>query len=866
MPVHVSELRRLFLSEGHFPMLPNVAREVLRLPRHPSDAAWKEIAAMASFDPDLSHALLEAAEASAAGAPAAGLEGVVACLGRGGLREAVFRRLAPRLFPEKGGRRLDRATFWRHAFTAAECAVQLAKRLHAPCEDDAYVAALLHDIGKAALDSVVDGGYSSAFEAAHAQGLSALEAERREMGVDHTLAGKWLAEHWGLPGPFVAAIWLHHHPPGVLDETHYPIQLIDIVALADALAHRSASGVVLPDAERRAARLGVTLDDLLDLPGPREEHEGPAPGPAPVETAIPASEVQRLRNRAARYEALHDLNRAIAAGHPRESGGRAAVLGAIAVAFRNAFGVQAGFCYAIDEAGGALDGVVWRSNTEEPRPMHLALGEGTGNQDAPAAAAIAALLEELVKGEDTAPARGGDLEALVRQHGLGAMPMPYQGRGLGQLIFDATHSQLRFTKEDTADLVAFGEACGLALFRCLERQRLQEQSEELATAVWKQELGHRAAIRSERIASIAKLAAGAAHEINNPLAAISGRAQMLLSRATDPSQAKALDVIVQQSRRVNRILTDLMQFARPAEPKLEPNLISYILHKVVSVRLDQLEAKGIRVVEDYAVGLPRSRVDRHQMEQVFLNVILNAEQAMAGAGGTLSLRVAHKPESKAILVQISDTGPGIPSNIVDRIFEPFFTTREENENTGLGLAVCHGIIENHRGTINVHSAKGQGTTFTITLPAPAAATAADAGSKERAAAPPASAARDAHITILIVDPNQDLRDVLSAALENRGYQTRTAEDGLEALATLLGFPVDLVLLDLAVSQVQGVPPLRYIAERFPALPVVVTSSFASSEEAQAARQLGARGYLPKPFEVERLLGEVEHILRSRNVA
>ncbi len=775
------------------------------------------------------------------------------------------------LFPAPKSRGLDRRGFWQHAQLCAELADDVAALCDTPHRNLAYSAALLHDVGRLVLDTVTPAGYPRNLDTPHTQGLLILEAERQELGLDHAVAGKWLAERWELPEAYVAAIWLHHHPAGSLDDTAYPIGLVDVVALADLLATakkqgHTRGGMLAGLIEDRRKRLKLTDDQVSTLlertsPAVRSHTE------AEQEPVVPVPDAGRLRVLEVRlrcFEALHQMNLRLKSGKAR-----GAVLSVMAETLRDAFGIHSGCCFVADEAGGFLEGVGWSPELPQPQPVFAATEDDADDAVSKAARQLLAQL----------PGAGSDASwsaEAVQRHGLTAVPLTCEGRRLGQMVL-SLDAEGDGAEDDLLGLLSpFAKACGRALERCSQDEELSKQNEGLATAVWKQELAHRHRLRSERLASVSQLASGAAHEINNPLAAISGRAQMLLSRAKTDDDVKALETIVDQSKRISKILTDLMQFARPSDPMLEPHPVTSMLHQVVGMLRDRLERKGVRVVEDYAPALPQVRLDRRQIEQVFLNLILNAEQAMEATPGVLTLRVRPSTDGKSVIVQVQDAGHGIPSSVVGRVFEPFFTTRETTENTGLGLAVCHGIVENHRGAITVHSEEGRGTTCTVTLPAaldaampkPAAKTertpapAVEASSPKRAERPP----QETGPTILVADGDDDLREVLRETLRSRGYATRVAVDGLEAMAAVMGYRLDLVLLDLSIRGYGGESPLQQIRERSPSLPVIGLCGPLAHDDAEEALQLGATRCLQKPFKIETLLAEIRRILSARNVA
>jgi two-component system NtrC family sensor kinase len=224
-------------------------------------------------------------------------------------------------------------------------------------------------------------------------------------------------------------------------------------------------------------------------------------------------------------------------------------------------------------------------------------------------------------------------------------------------------------------------------------------------------------IQSEKLASIGKLAAGIAHEINNPLGGILIYSHLLLEDVPEghPHHDNLLK-IVKETTRCKGIVKGLLDFARPKEPAWAPTDINDLLDGCLSLTGRQALFQNILVEKDYQPNLPRITADRAQLQQVFMNMIFNAAEAMEGKG-TLTLRTSSDDGGKAVAVEITDTGHGIKDEDRERLFEPFFTTKEVGQGTGLGLAISYGIIQKHNGTIEVRSEPGRGATFIIKLPA-----------------------------------------------------------------------------------------------------------------------------------------------------
>jgi CheY-like chemotaxis protein len=337
---------------------------------------------------------------------------------------------------------------------------------------------------------------------------------------------------------------------------------------------------------------------------------------------------------------------------------------------------------------------------------------------------------------------------------------------------------------------------------------------------------------------------------------------MLLRDEKNEKKVKSLKLMVEQTRRASKILTDLMGFARPAMPKAEPTNVNFVIHHVLSMVENQLRLKDIECKREFAQGLPKILADKHQLEQVFLNIVLNAEHAMDG-GGTLTVNTSLGSAKDRVLIKFTDTGKGIPTEDLAHVFEPFFTTKEEGEGTGLGLAMSYGIVTSHGGAMDVESTVGEGTTFTVELPVALDVKemiAKAEPARKRRAAP---SRKPTTASILVVDDEEHIRDLLSDTLGARGYHVEKAENGLMALKVLNEKQVDLILLDIRMPIKDGLGLLDEIKERLPQLPVIIVTGLASNEEVQEALQRGAFSCLRKPFEIDTLVDEVERALGQR---
>ena len=361
--------------------------------------------------------------------------------------------------------------------------------------------------------------------------------------------------------------------------------------------------------------------------------------------------------------------------------------------------------------------------------------------------------------------------------------------------------------------------------------------------------------QTEKLSALGQLVAGIAHELNNPLTSIIGYAQFLRNTAPTPKMQRDLDRIVQQGKRSARIIRNLLAFVGEHAPQREPTDINEALRGALEMREYELRAAGIEVEMRLAPDLPMTMADFFQLQQVFFNLIINAEQAMteAGQGGRLTL-TTRQIEGPAIRVEVQDTGPGIPPENLRRIFDPFFTTKSVGKGTGLGLSVCYGIVAEHHGRIWAESEEGAGATFIVELPLVTTGETMPETSEPDAGAP-------AGVTrILLVDSDESVRQVLSRALTRWGYQSRMAATQDEAWALIESEPFDLILADAELVAGDDSSLLGRLHRTHPdilARVVLLGDELTSTRVAQWRGAL-AHWPLPKPLDLltlQRLLQE-----------
>jgi len=303
-------------------------------------------------------------------------------------------------------------------------------------------------------------------------------------------------------------------------------------------------------------------------------------------------------------------------------------------------------------------------------------------------------------------------------------PLLSRDRVLGGISADNLITQTVITENKLQSLMIFANQAALALENALMYEELKTFSSQLEGRVRKAsarlEETQRQLFQSEKLAALGKLSAGIAHEIRNPLTSIKILIHSLVDeQATETSREKDLAVIEAEIERVNKIIKQFLDFARPRPPSLEPMEVKAILEETLALLVYEMEAQKISLERSYAPDIPLVPMDREQMKQVFLNLMLNAIQAME-RGGHLRVAIRWRPAPSGdggrsvAEITVQDTGPGMEEDIQRKIFEPFFSTKEEG--IGLGLPIARRIVEEHGGEVQVESRAGEGTTFTITLP------------------------------------------------------------------------------------------------------------------------------------------------------
>lgn len=762
----VQELSVPELTLTHLDTLPTLAPIALKLLQvtADSDAGARDVVETLRGDQSLTAKVLSVANSPAIGArgKVSTLERAVVLLGFKAVRNIV---LAVKVFeclpidqPSAGQRHFDRIEFWKHSLGAACAARRLAKarRQLEVDPEEAFVAGLLHDLGKVALDAVFPKAYERAAAQAEETRSDLADCERAILGVDHTVAGRHLAKRWGLPRFIQDVIWLHHVSAATLTNSVASARLIALVQLANLFIreqHIGHSGdyAFYVSSAQLAEYLGFAETEIgaisHDVVGEVAEYtsllglDRETPETLYLKSLTRANaELGRLNtelmvaNRqltaAARYfRGIAQFDRQLS-----PSSDLAAVVAAIAdvaltVLQRRrlaVFGVHDQFrgtelCCVGSEAQ-RRESTTQRL-TEEMREWLQDPGDLVGATIARAPQPVRSLLASVATGL-------GEGECWL-------VPIAHDEKIAGGIVFLSERDERAELAHETEELRSFLAGLGLALGGANAQAAARRLSEDLAESNRRLQQMQAELLRTRTLSKIAEMAGGAGHELNNPLTVISGRAQMLRDAVESPDARRKLQQIHDATRKCSEIVSELMEYARPVAPKPEEVDLGALL---TELRDDWLKRSGLPA-SHFQVDLPEQTegadrpwifADRMQIRTMLDEVVKNAVDAISQNDGMIVIQwragitlpasplrpqLPGAPGSQRwVEITVRDTGVGMSPDIAQHVFDPFFSYRPAGRGRGMGLARAHRTVEAHGGRIWVESRLGEGTTFHIRLP------------------------------------------------------------------------------------------------------------------------------------------------------
>lgn len=733
---------------GSLPTLSPIAVRVMGA-ANTGDADLREIAGLIESDPSLSAKVLALCRRAdwALSKRVMTVDRAVVLLGLEAVRAAVLSVEIHDAFShkiEKGKaeapdtERFDRRELWRHSIAVASAAELIAESqpgsLGGYTAQEAFLAGLLHDLGKVALEALLPRSYGRVASIARDRGLSIAEVEKRVLGIDHHVAGKRLAEHWGLPHALQDVMWLHGQPSRLLPDVPHRT-LIGAVTVADNMVRRlhlgwSGNGAPPGDAAMMCREFGLDGRRIGDVDSQLIERVSRRCAHLGLDDVTPSGlmleSISRANSLLGRFTEQAEC-RAREAKHACDSL-------AEVTSFLTAGAWQRGFASALAEVGrhaarmlsGPFLAVVTETRRGGAWTMHRF--DRSGESVPPLtltppeqSASLSLLASEGAAGSRSAGVLTWLTERAKEVGAAGELDaLPLSG-GEGGFIAILLHERSD-TSPGRSDpsIRALAAAWGAALAAAARHDGARRMGEQLAEANQRLSEAQSKLVDQRSMERLREIAAGAAHEMNNPLTVISGNAQNLARGTKDAQQQASAAAIVRAAETLSNMITSLHLFADPPSPSRSRSDIAELLHKSSRLAKQRFSASGNRRSGSETVnvscqpGLPPASIDARQITLALSELILNALQASPKRG--VDVRAAADPYDGRLVITVSDDGAGMSSHALEHAFDPFFSEHQAGRRPGLGLTRARRFVDLHGGDLVLESQPGKGTTARIFLP------------------------------------------------------------------------------------------------------------------------------------------------------
>ncbi|HUA39076.1 MAG TPA: ATP-binding protein [Candidatus Sulfopaludibacter sp.] len=397
-------------------------------------------------------------------------------------------------------------------------------------------------------------------------------------------------------------------------------------------------------------------------------------------------------------------------------------------------------------------------------------------------------------------------------------------------------------------------------------ENIQQSRSQLEKTVVTLKTTQEQLVQSEKLSAIGKFVAGVAHELNNPLTAVVGFSEILKQATADGKSRQYSETILKAALRCKRIVQSLLSFARREQPEHKLISLNSLIEMVLEIVGYSLRTSNIEVVTQLEPKLPMVLVDTGQIQQVLLNIVNNAQEAILAGGQAGRIQIVTEIRLPNVRITIQDNGPGIPREHLRRIFDPFFTTKEVGKGTGLGLSLCYGYIKENGGTITASSQVGKGATFNIELPVAEKAEA----TIELASLPdiPPAEKPDLHEgdgkRVLVIDDEKPILNLIHDDFELRGYQVEVAENGKTALSKLEQNHFDLAFCDWKMPGLNGQEVYEQLRRTHPQFcqRIIFITGDVINDEMRQFLETEKRPCLTKPFTLSELHTTAETVLKA----
>jgi PAS domain S-box-containing protein len=418
------------------------------------------------------------------------------------------------------------------------------------------------------------------------------------------------------------------------------------------------------------------------------------------------------------------------------------------------------------------------------------------------------------------------------------------------------NGQATLSEVESSRIQFHGQPAFQFLFReVTDRTRLEEQLRQ-----------------AEKLSALGQMISGVAHELNNPLSVIKGYLDLIVAHHEITGQTRSdLAKVIQESNRAIQLVREFLSFARGRPARRETVDVNTLVHRVTELRRPALAGAGVELFLDLGAGLPAVTADPDQVQQLVINLLNNAIQAMADTPKPHTLRVTTRlKDTDTLLLSLEDSGPGVPAELVSRIFEPFFTTKASGSGTGLGLSIAHSIMADHHGRISYSASSLGGAGFHLEFPilaaAPETAPVEPAPALEPSAPPPSRPAFSARV--LVLDDEQFIAELLAEMLGVLGHQAVVCHAPADALRKIQTDPFDLVISDFRMPVMNGEQFYHELVRVKPALAdrtIFLTGDVVNEETQQFLASTG-NPHLDKPFQLTRLEAVINTLLSTQTAA
>lgn len=631
-------------------------------------------------------------------------------------------------------RPLPRRQMALHSLAVACCAGQLAELVLPPAQrQTAYLAGLLHDIGKCALDEVMPKSFERMVEEALAEQASLAVIEQKHLGLDHTVLGKRLAQKWFLPEPVATAIWLHHCDGPTLSADLPDVQFARIVALADRLVRRAEIGAGgscdKPDGiDEIATLLSISpaqIEEILEaLPGVVQE-KGLMLGLGTEDASITAGYYTMIQKTAADLAKDNRKLNASSGDNVQLTRQVALIEDFLKELDENCAALDIAEIFAVGwqkQTNCGLTGVYVAANPNEPyvelaavdRKGQVEIKSLTLPENLAATPDIFRRKESVVAAADGPRWISEQLSADFNPEMLYMAPLRMGDEVVAVLFFEVFSKSDDLLNSDYALLSC--RVAASAVMMALAGQKQQALAERFVHLMSTLRQTRTELARQQSLTGLAEMAAGAAHELNNPLAVISGRAQILLDEEEDKDKKKMLRQIRRRTDEIARIVEDLMTFAKPSDPDKRAVSLGELIEAAMSKTAKACKLESIEVVLDGVDEAGSVYVDAHHVTQALMAILTNAQHAYEEKSGPVWIACSVSQDTHTAVVSIRDEGCGMDAETLEKATQPFFSFRPAGRCRGMGLAHAQRLLMLNGGTLKLASTPDEGTTVTITLP------------------------------------------------------------------------------------------------------------------------------------------------------